>query len=127
MSAAVQQNVAVWFEIPAADLGRAVGFYEKVFATKMKRDTFEGTQMAIFPSEGQAVSGAVIASNGHETPGNGTVVYLSGGKDLAAPLARVASAGGRVAVPKTALPDGMGFFAQFIDSEGNRVGLHSMS
>jgi len=24
-------NVAVWFEIPASDFHRAVGFYEKVF------------------------------------------------------------------------------------------------
>ena len=126
MSATVQQNVAVWFEIPAADFGRAVDFYEKVLATKMKRDTFEGMPMAIFPHEGPAVSGAVVAGNGH-TSGNGTVVYLSAGKDLSGPLSRVSPAGGSVAVPKTALPDGMGFFAQFIDSEGNRVGLHSIS
>ena len=126
MSAAAQNNVAVWFEIPAANFGRAVDFYEKVLATKMKRDTFEGAQMAIFPYEGQAVSGAVIAADGHAA-GSGTVVYLSAGSDLAIALARVVPSGGSVAVPKTALPDGMGFFAQFIDSEGNRVGLHSMS
>ncbi len=120
------QNVAVWFEIPAADFERAVGFYEKVFATRLIRDKFGPADMAVFPYEGQSVSGAVMKGEGYKPAVEGSVVYLSAGEDLAAPLARVPIAGGRIAVPKTALPDGMGFFAQLIDSEGNRVGLHSM-
>lgn len=128
MSAAVQpQNVAVWFEIPAADFERAVGFYEKVFATRLTRDRFGAAKMAVFPSDAPAVSGAVMAGEGYRPAGEGSVVYLSAGKDLAGPLSRVRAAGGSVAVPKTALPDGMGYFAQFIDSEGNRVGLHSIA
>lgn len=39
--------------------------------------------------------------------------------------ARVAPAGGAVAAPKTAIGNSFDFFAHFIDSEGNRVGLHS--
>jgi len=120
------RNVAVWFEIPAADFERAVGFYEKVFGAPMQRDSFGPARMAIFAYEAPAVSGAVMAGEGYR-PGQGSVVYLSAGPDLALPLSRVKAAGGSVAVPKTALPDGMGYFAQFIDSEGNRVGLHSMA
>ena len=126
MSAAQQDNVAVWFEIPAADFERAVGFYEKVFDTKLKRDRFESSHLAIFPYEGAGVSGCVMAADGYKPARDGSVVYLTAGKDLAVPLSRAAANGGSVAVPKTALPDGMGFFAQFIDTEGNRVGLHSM-
>jgi uncharacterized protein len=125
-ASAAARNVAVWFEIPAADFERAVGFYEKVFAARLRRDAFGAAKMAIFPYEAPAVSGAVMAGDGYR-PGEGSVVYLSAGGDLAGPLSRVKGAGGSVAVPKTALPDGMGYFAQFIDSEGNRVGLHSMS
>ncbi len=120
------QNVAVWFEIPAADFERAVGFYEKVFATRLVRDKFGPADMAVFPYEGQSVSGAVMRGEGYKPATEGSVVYLSAGDDLSAPLARVPAAGGRVAIPKTALPEGMGYFAQLIDSEGNRVGLHSM-
>ena len=120
------QNVAVWFEIPAADFERAVGFYEKVFATRLIRDKFGPADMAVFPYESQGVSGAVMKVDGYKPTVEGSVFYLSAGDDLALPLARVPAAGGRVAVPKTALPAGMGFFAQLIDSEGNRVGLHSM-
>ena len=120
------QNVAVWFEIPAADFERAVGFYEKVLGTRLTRESFGAAKMAVFPYAAPAMSGAVMAGDGYRPGGEGSVVYLSAGKDLAGPLSRVKAAGGSVAVPKTALPDGMGYFAQFIDSEGNRVGLHSM-
>ena len=67
-----------------------------------------------------------MAGAGQKPTADGSVIYLSAEKDLAGPLARVKAAGGSVAIPKTALPQGMGYFAQFIDSEGNRVGLHSM-
>jgi predicted enzyme related to lactoylglutathione lyase len=120
------QNVAVWFEIPAANFERAVGFYEKVFDTKLTRDTFASSEMAVFPHEGNGVSGCVMKGDGYKPTREGSVVYLSAGKDLSAPLARVAANGGAVAIPKTQLPDGLGYFAQFIDIEGNRVGLHSL-
>jgi hypothetical protein len=35
-------------------------------------------------------------------------------------------AGGSIAVPKTDIGNGFGFSAHFIDTEGNKVGLHSM-
>jgi len=120
------QNVAVWFEIPAANFERAVGFYEKVFDTKLTRDHFGPMEMAVFPHEATAISGCVMKGDGYKPARDGSVVYLNAGKDLAVPLARATSSGGTVVVPKTALPEGMGFFAQFIDIEGNRVGLHSM-
>ncbi len=120
------RNVAVWFEIPAADFERAVGFYERIFDTRLKREKFGAADMAVFPYDGEGVSGAVMAGAGLKPTADGSVVYLSAEKDLAEPLARVKAAGGSVAIPKTALPQGMGYFAQFIDSEGNRVGLHSM-
>jgi predicted enzyme related to lactoylglutathione lyase len=124
--AAKPQNVAVWFEIPAADFDRAVGFYEKIFETRLRREKFGPADLAVFPYDGNAVSGCVMKAEGFRPAADGCVVYLRTERDLAGPLAKVASAGGRVSLPKTALPPGMGFFAHFVDSEGNRVGLHSM-
>jgi hypothetical protein len=126
MSAAKPPNAAVWFEIPAANLDRAVGFYEKVFDTRLKRTKFGPADMAVFPAEEKGVSGAVVAGEGYKPTPDGSVIYLDAGQDLAVPLSRVKAGGGNVTIPKTELPEGMGFFAQFIDSEGNRVGLHSM-
>jgi predicted enzyme related to lactoylglutathione lyase len=119
-------NVAVWFEIPAADFDRAVGFYENVFDTHLLREKFGPAEMAVFPHEGDAVSGCIMAGNGYKPAADGCLVYLESKTDLNGPLSRVKAAGGKVATPKTALPPGMGFFAHFVDSEGNRVGLHSV-
>jgi uncharacterized protein len=40
-------------------------------------------------------------------------------------LDRVVAAGGQILTPRVALPEGMGFFAHILDTEGNRVGLHA--
>lgn len=119
-------NAAVWFEIPAADFERAVGFYEKVLDIRLRREKFGSADMAVFPGEARGVGGCVMKGEGYQPAADGCVVYLRSAVDLDRPLSRVAKAGGRVATPKTALPPGMGHFAHFIDSEGNRVGIHSM-
>ena len=119
-------NVAAWFEIPASDFARAVGFYEKVFETRLITEKMMGAQLAVFPCERPGMSGCVIQGEGY-TPGrDGCVIYLETKGALDGPLARAAANGGKVALAKTALPEGMGFYAHFVDSEGNRVGLHSM-
>lgn len=55
----------------------------------------------------------------------GSLVYLNGGDDLGFPLSKVEAAGGRILLPKTAI-GANGFMAHFTDTEGNKVGLHSM-
>jgi predicted enzyme related to lactoylglutathione lyase len=42
------------------------------------------------------------------------------------PRRGIEPAGGSIAVPKTDIGSGFGLFAHFVDSEGNKVGLHSM-
>lgn len=56
---------------------------------------------------------------------NGTQVYLNAGHDLAPILVRIEAAGGKVVLPKTEITPEIGYMALFVDSEGNRVGLHS--
>jgi predicted enzyme related to lactoylglutathione lyase len=55
----------------------------------------------------------------------GAIVYLNADPSLDAVLDRIAPAGGSIALPRTELPPGMGAFAQILDTEGNRIGLHS--
>jgi len=119
-------NVAVWFEIPASDFDRAVGFYEKVFETRLITENMGGSQLGVFPYDEPASSGCVIKGDAYKPGRDGCVIYLETKGALDGPLARAAAAGGKVVTPKTALPPGMGFYAHFVDSEGNRVGLHSV-
>ena len=120
-----EQNALSWFEIPAADLTRATRFYETVLETKLQADTVGSIRLAIFPYRQPGVGGCVIAGDGYAPARAGTLVYLSVAA-LDAALERATGAGGSVALPRTALPDGMGFYAHIVDSEGNRVGLHAM-
>jgi uncharacterized protein len=117
---------AVWFEIPSIQFERAVAFYENVFQMTMRRENIGGA-MAVFPTPDGVSSGAIVEQQAGYVPSNtAAVIYLDGGADLSPALARVVKAGGKVLVPKTALPPGMGHFAHFEDSEGNRVGVFSM-
>jgi predicted enzyme related to lactoylglutathione lyase len=77
-------------------------------------------------SDPSVVGGALVRGPGVAPSKEGTLVYLNGGADLDVILARVQPAGGVVETPKTAIGNDFGFFALFIDSEGNKVGLHSM-
>lgn len=114
-----------WFEIPSSDLSRATRFYETVLNVKLTRDSMGPMQMAIFPAEKKQPTGCVIAADGYRPSAESTTVYLNLADDLAKPLAKVEKAGGKVLLGKTPLPESMGFFAQFLDSEGNRVGFYS--
>mgnify|MGYP000355946340 CR=1 FL=1 len=81
----------------------------------------------LFPHDDKAsVSGAIVCGMGMEPSKVGSLVYLNGGDDLAVALSKVGPAGGEVVLPKTHLGDDIGYIAHFIDSEGNRVGIHSM-
>jgi hypothetical protein len=120
-------NAVTWFEIPVVDFARAVRFYEETFAIQLHHQQMFGQDMAFFPADQAGVGGALVKGDGYVPGASGAVVYLNGGGDLAIPLGRVTGAGGKVLVPKTALPPGMGHFAHFEDSEGNRVGLYSVN
>lgn len=118
-------NVINWFEIPAANFDRAVKFYSDVFACPLHHQEMGETKYGFFPAEGDAVSGAIAAGPMYKPSAHGSVVYLNGGKDLAQPLSRVESAGGKIVVPKTKVSDEVGYIAMFSDSEGNTIALHS--
>lgn len=115
-----------WFEIPANDFARARAFYEAVLGHPIETMTMGPSTMGFLSSSPEGIGGAIVQGDGTAPSQSGTLVYLNGGDDLAAMLARVEPAGGSVAVPKTEIGNGFGFFAHFIDTEGNRVGLHSM-
>lgn len=123
------QNALNWFEIPAADLGRAKRFYETLFLMKMQELTLANNlRMALFPVEKGAVGGAVCEHKDFYHPGHqGPLVYLNSNPDLSTVLSRVVPAGGSVIIPKTQIAPDVGFMAVFEDSEGNRVALHSIA
>jgi uncharacterized protein len=117
-----------WFEIPVADFSRAKVFYSAIFDFEMPEMPMGPRTMGFFLHDRAAgVGGAIVAGEGCVPAATGTLVYLSAGKDLSTVLARVEPAGGGILVPKTLIAPEMGFFAILRDSEGNTVGLHSLT
>lgn len=122
------KHAAVWFEIPATNYERAINFYETVLGVTLQREEIPGApRMAIFPYDKEGgVGGSVMeAPEGCVPSAGGVILYLSAGDDLAGPLGRVESAGGKVTMPKTQISPEIGYIAHLIDTEGNRVSFHS--
>jgi uncharacterized protein len=113
------------FEIPAVELSRAVAFYQGILGIEIEEMDMPEMQMGIFPYEGQMVTGVIIKAEGYRPSSNGVTVYLNGGDNLQVILDNVEKWGGKILTPKTLHADGSGYFALFLDSEGNKIGLHS--
>lgn len=121
------KNSINWFEIPATNFERAKTFYEKLLGAEIQVMPHPELKYGVFPGDMQngGVTGGIVQGEGFEPSDKGALIYLNGGDDLSGPLSRVEQAGGKVLLPKTSIGPN-GFMAHFIDSEGNKVALHSM-
>ena len=113
------------FEIPATEVSRAADFYQAILDIKIEKMDMPEMQMGIFPYEGQMVPGVIIKAEGYKPSADGVTIYLNGGDNLQVILDKVEKNGGEILVPKTLHADQSGYFAIFLDSEGNKIGLHS--
>jgi len=123
------KNAISWFEIPSTDLARAQKFYETIFGVTLAPLDLPNIKMRMFPLEDMmGVGGALVDSGGFHKPSatDGPLIYLNGNPDVQNVLDRVEPAGGKIIVPKTEISPEYGYMAVFIDSEGNRIGLHSV-
>ncbi|MEO6730369.1 MAG: VOC family protein [Ferruginibacter sp.] len=123
-------NAISWFEIPATDLDRAQKFYEAIFGINLIPMDMPNIRMRMFPIDDpmNGVGGAVVDSGGFHKPSatDGTLVYLNGNPEVQQVLDKVTDAGGTIMVPKTEISPEYGFMAVILDTEGNRIGLHSV-
>ena len=128
----MQKNAISWFEIPSLNLAKAKKFYESMLQVTLQPMTMGPSECAVFPYDeaGNGVGGAIICGPTAPvtaTPTKpGVLIYLYSEDSIEVLLQRAVSAGGSVAMPRTALPPGLGFMASIVDLDGNIVGLHSL-
>lgn len=123
-------NSLNWFEIPAADLTRARKFYETIFNCQMDEyPEMMGMKMVGFPSNpgNRKANGALCQSEFHKPSQDGSIIYLNANPSIQNIIDRIETAGGKVVMPKTQISPEIGFMAFFIDTEGNRMGLHGQN
>lgn len=122
-------NVVGWFEVYVQDMDRARKFYETVLKLELTNmhAPDHGPVMWSFPGEQNAYGspGALVKMEGFAPGGNGVLVYFIT-DDCAAAASRAASAGGKIFKDKFSIGE-YGFIALVHDTEGNMIGLHSMS
>jgi predicted enzyme related to lactoylglutathione lyase len=124
------KNAISWFEIPATDLDRAQKFYEAILDIRMVPLENSHIRMRMFPVEDPmtGISGALALAPEFYKPSqtDGPIVYLNANPDVQLVLDRIEAAGGKILVPKTEISPEYGHMALFIDTEGNRMALHSV-
>ena len=123
-------NAISWFEIPSTDIDRAQKFYETIMNIQMHPMDMGSLKMRIFPVDDMmtGIGGAVVDSGGFHKASltEGPLIYLNGNPDVQNILDRTEAAGGKILVPKTQISPEHGYMAVIADTEGNRIGLHSV-
>ncbi len=128
----MKSNMVGWFEIPVKDIDRAVAFYNEVFQIKIAVHDLGELVMGWFPfaedQEAKGASGSLVYHKEFYIPSTeGTLVYFTSRTgDIKDELSRIEKAGGKILKPKTQISEDHGYMALFLDTEGNRVALHSL-
>ena len=119
------KSKVVYFEVPAEDMKRAKKFYATAFGwtTKDMGEDYSTilcaqTDQYMHSTEKGAITGG-IQKKGERAVSPTVVVQV---EDIDQAIKNIELAGGRIVVPKDEM-GGMGWYAQFNDSEGNRIGL----
>jgi len=124
------KNAISWFEIPTQDIDRAAKFYETIFNVSLIPLDVQQLKMRIFPIEDPmaGIGGALVYNKDFYKPSasDGPLIYLNANPDLQNVLNKIEAAGGKIVVPKTQISPEYGYMAVFVDTEGNRVALHSV-
>jgi predicted enzyme related to lactoylglutathione lyase len=111
----------VHFDINAKDADRAIKFYETIFNWEFSK--WEGPMDYWMIKTGQnpepGIDGGM--SKNDELPGFETSVTVDV-KSIDDVIKQIQDLGGQIIQPKMAIP-GIGWFAQFKDTEGNKLGL----
>jgi predicted enzyme related to lactoylglutathione lyase len=117
-------NQIVWCDIPVKDLDRAIKFYSALLGKPVTKETFSAADFGLLPEAESGVSGCLVVSKEVKPSADGPTIYLNCDGRLPLAIAVVDLNGGRVLQPRHPIGD-HGFRAIVLDSEGNRIALHS--
>jgi predicted enzyme related to lactoylglutathione lyase len=115
------KNLIAWVEIPTVNFERAVNFYSLVFNLELDAHDFGKEKMAFFPNG----EGAISFAPGFKPGKDGILVSLNAKNDIDEIIEKINANGGSILQSKTKIEaENRGFFAIFVDCEGNKVGLY---
>jgi predicted enzyme related to lactoylglutathione lyase len=122
-------NQVVWFDMPVKELERAVRFYSAVLGKPISKQKFGNIAFAVLPHEQQTeVSGCLTPGSdgdGTRPADHGVLLYFNCQGRLDQAVQAVEPNGGKILQPRHGIGS-YGYRAIILDSEGNRIALHSM-
>ncbi|MEX0728705.1 MAG: VOC family protein [Planctomycetaceae bacterium] len=116
-------NRAVWFDIPVADLERAAAFYRAVLGIDVHLETFGEFRFAVLDHH-DGNGGCLVIKENEISSDHGILVYLNVHGRIRDAVAQVTNHGGKILTEIQSIGP-HGFRAIVLDSEGNRLALHS--
>ena len=122
------KNSISWFEIPAINLERAKKFYSAVLGAPITDMPMPNTPLkyASLPFDrNDGVGGALVMGEGYEPSNKGPLLWFNVEDEMGAVLSKAEESGGKILMPKTSAGQ-YGFIAHILDSEGNRIVIHSL-
>ena len=117
-------NTFVWADIPVADMDRARKFYSAVLETEVPLMDGADGNVALLPMEPGDMSGDLVKSDTMKPGAPGVTIYLDSKGDPEGMIERAVAAGGQMGMPVTDMGEMVGSIGFFVDSEGNRIGVH---
>jgi len=116
-------NPVVYFEIPVTDVDRAINFYKAVFHLDFEKEVIDNNEMAFlpFPDQRSGISSALAKGDIYKPTIDGVVIYFAT-ENIDETMKRAVQNGGQILYSKT--DNGLGFVAEFKDTEGNRIALY---
>lgn len=118
-----QHNRAVWIDIPVADLARANTFYAAMLGIEVNSEEFGDIRFSVL-EHGEGNGGCLVLHPEEITSDKGILVYFNAHGRIRDAVAKAIEHGGQV-VQEIHSIGPHGFRAILLDSEGNRIALHS--
>lgn len=137
----MNQGQAIWFEIPVNDLDRAVDFYSNILLIKVKKILMLDQELG-YLDKGDGTPGGVLIKKENYQPGQGCVLFfyvidisqilknlteIKGTIITDKTLLKQKNSSGNFVISNNLIDQKVGYYAEIIDSEGNRIGLYSNS
>lgn len=117
-------NSVVWVDIPVLDLDRAIRFYSAVLNGEVTKQEYPGMAIGLLPGYDSDVSGCLFTKADELPSVTGPLLYLNAAGRLDEAIAAVEPNGGKVLEARHQIGP-HGYRAIILDSEGNRLALHS--
>ena len=113
-------NRVTWFDVPVADLSRAIEFYSKVLDIAVE----EAHGVAVLEHSGDDIAGCLFKSDDEKPSDSGLLLYFNVSGRLDAAMNATEQYGGKILKAKEQIGQ-YGYRTIVLDSEGNRIALHS--